>query len=314
MSRNELARLSDVDSEKIRQLDGSLLLVLRELLRLQRATLVAQRLGLSQSAVSHALSRLRSLFDDPLFIRKPHGLEPTRHALALAPRIEALLLAMDDIMGRPRSFAPATTTRTFRIGAPDHATTLLAPGLVARFRAQAPTARLQFTQRLGRDAQSALLRDELDVALGRFEEPDERLFAEPLFEDHYCLVSRRSHPQLNRKLTTALYSELEHVQIAVSGDLRAPAIGHSAQTPPRRTVAAVPRFLIAFAVVARSNAVALAPTRLARRHAREFGLRLHVLPFPMAPIQVLMVRRQHADAGVSFVLEELKQVVADAAR
>jgi DNA-binding transcriptional LysR family regulator len=66
--------LTDVDAAKIKQLDGSLLLVLRELLRQRRVTLAAQRLGLSQSAVSHALARLRELFDDPLFVRKAYGL------------------------------------------------------------------------------------------------------------------------------------------------------------------------------------------------------------------------------------------------
>src|SRR5262245_50464533 len=152
--------MADIDEEKIRQLDGSLLLVLRELLRQRRATLVARRLGLSQSAISHALRRLRELFDDPLFIRKPYGLEPTRHARELAPRVEALLEAMHDALGMPSQFSAAETTRSFRIGAPDHVATLLAPALVEDFRTRAPHARFVFSQRLGRDAQQAVLRDE----------------------------------------------------------------------------------------------------------------------------------------------------------
>src|SRR6185503_19326556 len=111
--------MSDIDLNKIRQLDGSLLLLLRELLSQRRTTLAAQRLGLSQSAVSQALSRLRVLFDDPLFVRKPHGLEPTRHALELAPRIDALLASMHEALGLSASFLPETAERAFRIGAPD---------------------------------------------------------------------------------------------------------------------------------------------------------------------------------------------------
>ena len=125
--------MSDIDANKIRQLDGSLLLVLRELLRLRRTTAVAHKLGLSQSAVSHALSRLRELFGDALFVRKPYGLEPTRHALELAPRVDALLHAMNDAVGLHDSFAARTTERGFRIAAPDHLTTLIAPP--ASFRA-----------------------------------------------------------------------------------------------------------------------------------------------------------------------------------
>ena len=87
--------MSDINQLDIRRIDGGLLLVFRELCRRRRTTAVAAHLGLSQSAVSHALGRLRDLFGDPLFLRRPHGLEPTPRALELAPRIEALI----DLMG-----------------------------------------------------------------------------------------------------------------------------------------------------------------------------------------------------------------------
>ncbi len=83
--------MADFDQLKIRRLDGGLLLIFRELLVHKRASEVSRRLGLSQSAISHALTRLRDLFGDPLFIRKSHGFEPTRRAQELRPRIEALL-------------------------------------------------------------------------------------------------------------------------------------------------------------------------------------------------------------------------------
>src|SRR5436190_528495 len=146
--------MSDIDANKIRQLDGSLLLVLRELLRLRRTTAVAHKLGLSQSAVSHALSRLRELFGDGLFVRKP---------LELAPRVDALLYAMNDAIGLRDSFAAHTTERGFRIAAPDHLTTLIAPPLLAVFRKHAPNARFAFSQRLGQDALDAVQRDEIDL-------------------------------------------------------------------------------------------------------------------------------------------------------
>src|SRR5262245_50701802 len=201
--------MADIDIECIKCLDGSLLLVLRELLRQRRTTLAARRLGLSQSAVSHALLRLRELFEDPLFVRKPYGLEPTRHALELAPRIDALLDAMQAAMGLPNQFSASTTTRSFRIAAPDHVTTLLAPLLVERLAQEAPHARVAFSQRLGQDAQQALLRDELDLALGRFAQRDERLVMQALYEDRYCLVARRDHPLLRKRLTPARYAQLD---------------------------------------------------------------------------------------------------------
>ena len=73
-----------MDVSHIRQIDGTLLLVFQELLRERRATAAAARLGLTQSGISHALNRLRLLFGDELFLRRPHGLEPTARALAMA--------------------------------------------------------------------------------------------------------------------------------------------------------------------------------------------------------------------------------------
>ena len=110
--------MSDIDVNNIRRLDGGLLLVFRGLLRRRQTTAVALELGLSQSAVSHALTRLRDLFEDPLFIRRPHGLEPTRRALELAPRVDALIDLARETLEREGIFDPARSTRRFTLGAP----------------------------------------------------------------------------------------------------------------------------------------------------------------------------------------------------
>lgn len=307
--------MPDIDDDKIRQLDGQLLLVLRELLRLRRTTRVAERLGLSQSAVSHALSRLRDLCGDELFVRRPHGLEPTRHALELGPRVDALLEGMGQVLGLASSFDPPTTTRGFRLAAPDHLSTLVAPLLLARFAKLAPLARFAFSQRLGEDALGALRRDEIDLALGRFGSGTEGFEAESLFEDRYCLIARRRHPRLDGRVTRTLYRELDHVQISVGGDFRTPEFGpHGAGALPPRTVAAVPRFLMALAVVGQSDAVSVAPRRLAQTHARAFGLALHELPFRLDPIRVLAVRRRQADPGTLWLVDQVKRALAKGAR
>jgi DNA-binding transcriptional LysR family regulator len=305
--------MKDIDRMKVSRLDGSLLLVLRELLQQRRATLAAQRLGLSQSAVSHALSRLRELFDDPLFVRRPHGLEPTRHALALAPRIDALLAGMEEALGQSIRFVAAETTRRFRIGAPDHLTALLAPGLLERFTAHAPNARFAFDQVLGVDAVRALKRDELDVAVGRFAQRENLVF-EPLFEDRYCLIARRNHPRLRRKLDPASYSRLDQVLVSVGADFRAPSFAQvSPKWRPARVVAGVPRFLLALTVVAQTQAVAIVPARLARRHARHFNLKVHALPFELPPIPVVVARKERADPAITYLIEQLRFVAAKTA-
>jgi len=304
--------MSDIDSTKIAQLDGSLLLVLRELLRLRRTTLVAERLRLSQSAVSHALGRLRRLFGDPLFVRRPHGLEPTRHALELAPRVDALLDAMTDALGLSARFSAETTTRGFRLAAPDSIATLLAPALLQAFGKHAPEARFAFSQQLGAEALDALRRDHIDVAVGRFRPDVSGVLVERLFEDRYCLVARTGHPALRAKLTRAVYRQLDRVLISVGGDFRSLEIEPEGEVAAsRRIVAAVPRFLIAFSVVGQTDAVAIAPTRIAQRYASAFGIRAHDLPFALEPFRVLAVRKPHPDPGAEWLVALLKRMHTD---
>jgi DNA-binding transcriptional ArsR family regulator len=86
---------------------------------------VARELGLSQSAVSHALTRLRDLFEDPLFIRRPHGLEATRRALELAPRVDALIDLAGETLAREGKFDPSRSERRFALVAPEFVTALI---------------------------------------------------------------------------------------------------------------------------------------------------------------------------------------------
>src|SRR5260370_26623015 len=103
--------MNDIDTSDIRKLDGNLLLVFRELARTRRTTEAARRLGVTQSTVSHALARLRDLFADPLFVRRPHGLEPTPRALELAPRIDSLIDMAGAALTPEGGFEPAHTRR-----------------------------------------------------------------------------------------------------------------------------------------------------------------------------------------------------------
>src|SRR3954453_9030354 len=96
--------MADIDTKNMRRLDVTLLLVFRELIRSGRTTRAAEHLGLSQPAISHALARLRDIFRDELFLRRPNGLHPTSRALDLAPKIDAALACIEDAVGRVEPF------------------------------------------------------------------------------------------------------------------------------------------------------------------------------------------------------------------
>ena len=274
--------------------------------------MVADQLGLSQSAISHALTRLRAVFGDPLFVRRPHGLEPTRHALELAPRIDALIRATQEAIGLPDSFDPKTTTRGFRLGAADFLTTLIGPALLGVFERTAPKARFAFRVLLGAEAIDQLERQEIDLAIGRFQAGLGGLQVEPLFEDRYCLVARQDHPVIRGDVSRRQFEHLSHVATSASGDFRSFTDDDFRDLElTRRVVATAPRFLTAFAMVAATDAVATAPRRLAMAYARTFGLKVHTLPFALQPIKIAAVRRPDPDRAVDWLMDRLRPLTQD---
>src|SRR5262249_3800728 len=156
--------MSDIDKPDIRKLDGNLLLVFRELARTRRTTQAAWRPGSTQSPVGPALARLRDLFGDPLFVRRPHGLEPTPRALELAPRIDGLIDMAGAVMTR-EGFDPALSERRFRLAAPEFVAALIGGPLGQTFQRGAPRAPFAMDFLLGPDAIETLRRGEVGPAL-----------------------------------------------------------------------------------------------------------------------------------------------------
>ena len=148
--------MSDFDVNQIRRMDGGLLLVFRELLRTRRASTVAERLGLSPSAISHALTRLRDLFDDPLFIRRPHGFEPTRRAQELGPQVEALIELTNRTLSRDTGFDPLSSSRLFLFAAPEFVVALIGAELINQLKTAAPAVRFGVSFHDDEDAFRAL--------------------------------------------------------------------------------------------------------------------------------------------------------------
>jgi DNA-binding transcriptional LysR family regulator len=297
--------MQDIDFNNIRRMDGALLLVFRELLRERQATAVARRLGLSQSAISHALARLRDIFGDPLFVRKPHGLEPTRRALELQPRIEALLQLADETLERERKFDPKQSTRRFILSAPEFVTALTGARLIETFRKAAPGASLIMESLPAQPAFQALKRGEIDVAIGRFGAVPSGLASDVLFEDRYCVVARRGHPTIKGRIGLEAYGKTGHVFAISEGvpDEEPTDIAMSLR-------GAVPRWLTVLVIVAASDAIGTVPLRLAERQAKMLGLQVIKAPFLQNRITISAVRRDgHKDGGTEWFMEQIKAAV-----
>jgi DNA-binding transcriptional LysR family regulator len=305
--------MSDIDAMKLRRLDFSLLLIFQEVYRSRRSTAAAERLGLSQPAVSHALGRLRDFFNDPLFLRKPAGLQPTARASELAPKVDALLAQAADIVDGPRQFNAKSTRRHFRVSANDFAGTLIMVPLLSTLASEAPQARLSLSFAGGpNQAFQQLRRGDLDIAIGRFPSVPEDCLVERLFEEKYQVLARRRHPALRSGLTLDAYLSLGHLIVSFGGDLVGTIDEILARDGrSRHVVASSPMFLSAFAAARASDLIVTAPRRLADRFARSFGLRVLDLPFVAEPFLIDMIRSRSAmgDPAVDWLVERIRRSV-----
>jgi DNA-binding transcriptional LysR family regulator len=282
-------------------------------MRQRRTTVVAERLGLTQSAISHALGRLRDLFDDPLFIRRPNGLEPTQRALEIAPRVDELIHLTDVTLDTGKAFDPLTTRRNFRIGGGDFMSALIAAPLLHLFEREAPHASFVFRFALGQEAFDAMRRDEVDVAVGRLRPRGDDTLVEHLYDEEYCVVARNNHPRVQGTIDLATFSELGHVIIALGNDLGQLGDNNLKRLNiERRMVAAVPRFLTGFTLVAQSDALLTVQRRLAVRYAKAFQLQVLNVPYAAETFPVVAVRRQQdrEDAAITWLIEKVRQSAA----
>lgn len=297
----------------LRRLDGSLLLVMRDLLRTGSATRTAERLALSQSAVSHALGRLRELFDDPLFLRRPHGLTPTRRAREIGPAVDALLALASELLDSTHGFDPESTRRLFRLSAPEFVAVTLGATLIRDMAARAPGCVVQVDHMDNADALRGLQHGVLDAALGRFrtDEPGEAFVCEHVYRDEYCLAARKGHPLVRRRISERRYRELFHVFAAAESEV----------SEQDRSVAIrdlqmclVPRWLTALVTVAATDGVATCPRRLARSQADVLNLQVLDLPFHADPIDVsLVLPRGRRDPGADWFIDRIRAAVNAAA-
>lgn len=200
----------------LRRIDLNLLVILDALLTEHHVTRAAERLHLSQPAVSHALARLRDLLDDPLLVRQRGGLVPIARALELATPLAEALAHVQALLA-PNRFDPASAKRRFRVAMSDYSAAIFLPGFVRTLRREAPGIDLQIIQASREGMVDGVLNGDLDLAAGVFPDMPAELRTTPLFDEHYtCLVDRDSLPD-DGSLDLATYLSRPHVLLEMRG-------------------------------------------------------------------------------------------------
>ena len=260
-------------------IDLNLLAVLDVVLDERNVRRAATRLGITPSAVSHALRRLRELTGDPLVVRTAQGVVPTARAERLAAPLGKALFELRSVLADETESNPATLRRSFAISSADLAQFVLLPQLFGSLAQQAPHVRIVVRPPRG-DLFDSLARGTLDLAFGIFEQAPEGFRYQALFHEDFLCVVRRDHPAARRPLTLERYLALSHVSIAPrgsDGSIVDSALGKLGQ---RRTVAlVVPHFLVAPYIVAQTDMALMLPARVARHFAEHLPLKL--LPPPL---------------------------------
>jgi DNA-binding transcriptional LysR family regulator len=285
-------------------IDLNLLVALDALLREENVTVAGQRIGLSQPAMSHALARLRELLGDQLLVRTGRRMHRSPLGHQLMPTVRRLIGDLEATLLPRRDFEPSSSQRRFRIAANDHAGAVVLPALFARVRAAAPGVQLDVLPQAGAPPVE-LATGELDAAIGTFLGVAPPLVDRVLFREGFACMTRRDHP--GGRLDLRKYLELDHLVIASPGygpgvvDLALQARGLA-----RRVAMRVPHFLVAPAIIARTDLVLTLPRRvLAVASDRRLRVSKPPLRLPDVAVQVVWHRRSDGDAGATWLREQI---------
>jgi DNA-binding transcriptional LysR family regulator len=198
----------------LRTIDLNLLVILDTLITERSVSRAAQRLGLTQSAVSHALRRLRVLFGDDLLIRRGSGMELTWRAAHLSKELRVALGVIEAMVNEDVAFDPATSDRVFRLRVSDYVLGFLLGRLCRVLRTEAPGVRLDVNH-FGDDGDE-VIGDEIHVRLGSEAGVTSRYRRVRVFEDSFVVVMSRHHPAATLPMTLDLYVQLLHLKVAAS--------------------------------------------------------------------------------------------------
>jgi DNA-binding transcriptional LysR family regulator len=282
--------MSNFSYAQLRRLDLTLLLVFAEAMRTRKLGAVAERLGLTPSGVSHALTRLRDIFQDPLFLRHATGVRPTPRAIAMLDDVNAALAALSRTVERS-DFDPASIRRVFRIAALDFGVTMLAPHLIELIAKSAPGVQLSFMSLYKAEALRSLADGQIDIAIAVFKEAPPGFKRRVLAKESFVTVARKKHPKLRGGLTLPKFVELDHLLVSPGGDLDGPVDDALRRVGKmRRVVAALPQFLAALATTAASDVLLTVPKGLAKAYAPTFGLSIYETPVAMPVYEMAAVQ------------------------
>jgi DNA-binding transcriptional LysR family regulator len=316
---------------RIHSFDLNLIRVFDALLAEGSVTKAGERLGLTQSAVSHALKKLRETFDDELFVRSSDGMTATPKALSLASTFHSVLHQISEATA-DNSFDPSTSDTTFVLAVSDYTAGTLLPLLFERLNAVGPSMRILVRPLSDLNLVEELDRGTVHVALGGFEDVPSRFVQEPVMDVRSLWAMRANHPAAKSKLTLEILAEYPHIDVSLYSHNGSLATGMFAQSGlqrvnitsnplylegllaerglSRRVSATLPHFLSIPRILSTTDMIAFLPLALVQQTADLYGIIGKEPPyaFPVSKLSMLSHRTMGGHPSVSWLRMTIQSV------
>lgn len=296
-------------------IDLNLLVVFDALMRERNVSRAAETIYISQPAMSHALKRLRSLFEDPLLVRTAAGMQPTPRALELVGPVRAILNQVERCLSPADLFNPAQSEQRFVISTTNYFEVAVLPDLVARLQSSAPAVEIEIQLLRSAFPEQALETGDIQLVVGVAEylSMPKRLRTQPLLQDSLtCVVGPKSSLLAGHQLDLEQYLAMTHVYPSPLG-IRANLVDNwlEEQGVSRSIGATTQSYQAAAVILEKTDYVLSLPLCLAEKMAKSYGLKLlHPPPgFPTFHMDLIWHPLYETDPSLQWLKSELLSVV-----
>lgn len=288
----------------IRAFDLNLVPVLDALLRHQNVTMAARELDMSQSAVSAALARLRTLLGDDLLVRTGRGMRPTVRALELKASVSQVLGQIRDELIASGSFNPLESTRSITLGLSEVGCFVLGARITRFVRQEAPGIRLALSGLSTEGIEDALERGEADLALGPFKCDRSTVFQRRLYERDYVCLTAKGNRFTRKKLTLEQFADAPHLVVRSPSRIQEQINEELARNGLlRENRLEIPSYLHVPPMLEASEFVSVLPGQLADIYLAHWNLQAIEVPMPLpkSTIRLFWHRRSNSDPAISWL-------------
>ena len=292
----------------LKNIDLNLLLIFDCIYQEQSITRAGERMGRTQSAISHALDRLRNLFDDPLFVRTSNKMRPTPRAQQLAGPIQMALKNIQDVLILPDRFSPAKLERSFTISMSDYCETVILPPLMRLLSLQAPLVKLEILAPATSDSQYGLDSGAFDLIIGN-KDVNTGIFQQKLFEDEFVCMVSSDHQEIKNELTLEMYQATSHIIFAPSGKKDRLEKSLRKQGVKRNVVLQVPHILVIPQILRDTPYLVTLPRKLAEALDITF---LRTLQQPLALPKMPVMQYWHEAMNIDPAHNWLRKMIYSA--